>query len=65
MLRKRDFSFLRNEKLKKNNPLAETTRQDFLGGENVTRLPNSSSVREQRCDKLPKQYIAKICIYCI
>lgn len=60
MLRKRDFSFLRNEKLKKTHPLAEITRQDFLGGENVTRLPNSSSAREQRCDELPKQHIAEI-----
>jgi len=64
MLQKRDFSFLRNEKLKK-TPLAETTRQDFLGGENVTRLPNSSSAREQRCDELPKQHIAEICVYCL
>lgn len=65
MLRKRDFSFLRNENLKKKNPLAETTRQDFLGGENVTRLPNSSSAREQCCDEPPKQHIAEICVYCL
>lgn len=54
------FLFLEMRSFKKKptkKPLAETTRQDFLGGENVTHLPNSSSAREQ--------HIAEICVYCL